>query len=192
MPVKIRATRRAVLGASLAASFANERDGYDKIVLPASDRPYKLTRSGADEDAARKGDLDLADDELKIRGKSAKRSVIKQTAADRVFELVPTTGTNSVGIETPPSTVSGNRADSFAGGVMTAATDGSANVISGTTIEGNRAPRGGGVLTRPGDANLHVIDSTITANLSPLPDPALSYSSGGGLTSKASSPGAGS
>jgi CSLREA domain-containing protein len=210
---------------------ANAHDGNDTIRLPAADRPYRLTRSGEDDDAL-KGDLDLVDDALDIKGKGAKRTIVKQTAADRVVELQATTPPTDVALKgltitggdagdqsgggiltlgeifltkvtvkgnrarvgggiaalTSParlslseSTITDNRAETIGGGLDVAATDQAANVITASTIAGNRAPQGGGVYFRPGDAELRVLTSTITGNLSLLPDPPMLTSNGGGL-----------
>jgi CSLREA domain-containing protein len=70
--------REAVLAANASAGVA------DTIVLPAG--TYTLTRTGADEDAAATGDLDLWDD-LTIQGAGAAATVVDGNFTDRVFDV---------------------------------------------------------------------------------------------------------
>lgn len=164
---------------------ANDRSGKEKIVLRAADGPFELTREGTGEDAARKGDLDLADDHLTIQGKGSKRSLVKQTAADRVFEGLATTANNNV--ELSRLTVSGGRSDQSGGGIYTQGQ----LFLGKVSVRDNRASQGGGIYALPGDASLGIATSTITGNLSPKPDPLPSYSTGGGIFVESTFAGAG-
>jgi hypothetical protein len=133
---------------------ANGHDGQDRIVVPGGD-PYPLTRGGSDEDAAKKGDLDLADDQLDIRGKGRRPTVVKQTVADRVFEVVA--GANVV-IER--LTIRGGRSVQRGGGVYTEGELFLGEVI----VRDNRAQQGGGAAAFGEAARLQITNSTVRDN----------------------------
>jgi CSLREA domain-containing protein len=67
-----------------AVIAANAHPGADTIVVPAG--IYTLTLTGAGEDAAATGDLDITDD-CTITGAGADRTVIDGAGADRIFEV---------------------------------------------------------------------------------------------------------
>src|SRR5439155_9148678 len=69
--------REVVLAANASPGVA------DTIDLPAG--TYTLTRTGADEDGASTGDLDLWDD-VTIRGPGAATTIVDGNLTDRVFD----------------------------------------------------------------------------------------------------------
>ena len=209
---------------------ANKHSGGDTVKLPASDKPYELTRAGAGEDEAKQGDLDLGD-LLTVKGSGATKTTVVQRRNDRVFHVPDDTlfsaaiekltikggdagpdvgggvltlgdlflsdtkltgnrasaggGAGALGTDSRLSitdtTVTGNRATLRGGGLYLAGGDGVAYGVFRSLIEGNRGPTGGGgILFLPGDANLHVLASTITGNLS-VGEPT---SDGGGLSTE--------
>ncbi|MCY2991124.1 MAG: FG-GAP-like repeat-containing protein [Planctomycetota bacterium] len=82
---------------------ANALAGPDAIVLPAG--TYKLTIAGTNEDAAAKGDLDIAPGGLTITGAGAATTVIDAASLDRVFDVHPGATLTLIGV-----TIQGGRA----------------------------------------------------------------------------------
>jgi hypothetical protein len=68
---------------------ANRHGGNNTIILGQSRRrlTYRLTLSGADEDAARTGDLDITRGNLTISGPSSKATIDATDLGDRVFQV---------------------------------------------------------------------------------------------------------
>jgi CSLREA domain-containing protein len=109
--------------------------GADNIDVPAG--TYKLTITGAKEDLAATGDLDIRRG-VAIRGAGARNTIIDGGGIDRVFHM-PTQFIST------PHTVS----------------------ISGVKITGGSAPTdfiGGGIAHLARGANLNLSDSTVSAN----------------------------
>src|SRR5207248_11497573 len=73
-----------VLSLREAVRAANALAGADTINVPAG--TYRLTLTGAGEDAALTGDLDVTD-AVAVRGDGPALTVIDGNAADRVFDL---------------------------------------------------------------------------------------------------------
>jgi CSLREA domain-containing protein len=73
-------------GCTLRAAIqeTNALPGGDRVILPSG--TYRLTISGANEDAASTGDLDITQD-LAIEGAGAESTIIDGNASDRVFEI---------------------------------------------------------------------------------------------------------
>ncbi|MEO8604016.1 MAG: CSLREA domain-containing protein, partial [bacterium] len=67
-----------------AVRAANARLGGDEITLP--DGVYRLSHTGAREDAAASGDLDVTDD-LRLAGSDARRCIIDGVGADRLLQV---------------------------------------------------------------------------------------------------------
>lgn len=70
-----------------AVMETNALGGTDTIVLPSSALPYLLTYTGAYNDNARTGDLDILDD-LVIQGGGAASTVIHGYNSDRIFHIL--------------------------------------------------------------------------------------------------------
>lgn len=70
---------------------ANSHGGNNTIMLGQSRRrlTYRLTLSGADEDAARTGDLDITNGSLTINGVGADVTIDATGLGDRVFQVFP-------------------------------------------------------------------------------------------------------
>ena len=83
--IKVTSLRGAIMD-------ANSHGGNNTIILGQQRRQqiYRLTLSGADEDAARKGDLDITRGNLIISGAVSKTTIIDATGlGDRVFQVFP-------------------------------------------------------------------------------------------------------
>src|SRR3954451_23504670 len=76
-----------------AIQEANNTSDADRIVLPANANPYTLTITGTPgENAAATGDLDITQP-VTINGGGARGTVVRQTVADRVFDVFSGPGT---------------------------------------------------------------------------------------------------
>lgn len=141
-----------------AIQEANSLPGPDVVVLPAG--IYGLTLTGAGEDAAATGDLDIADD-LAVFGAGADRVTIDGNGVDRVFHILPGHTVGIDGVTIRNGTVSGN-----GGGVLNEL---SVLTVSNCVITGNvttpTAPgfgqRGGGIFNT---GTLTVTATTIAGN----------------------------
>lgn len=121
-----------------AVRAANAEAGGDLIKLKGARKPYRLTRSGDEEDQAKKGDLDLGNEPLEIKGASASRSVIEQTERDRVID-VP--GTDAAVVHLARLTITGGRAaDGPAGGIHSSGL----LFLDRVTVRGNESEFSGG------------------------------------------------
>ena len=152
-----------------AIRAANASAGRDRVLLPPSKKPYRLTRQGDSEDKGRTGDLDLDGDGVLIRGKSPKRAVIKQTEADRVLEVTEPT---AAFVSLRNVTLRGGDAAASGGGLRTEGLTSLRRVV----VRGNRAEpgTGGGIATSGEAAQLRIRQTTIAANVA--------ASTGGGIT----------
>jgi CSLREA domain-containing protein len=128
------ASGNGVCSLRAAVQEANALAGADSIVVPAG--TYPLTISGANEEAAATGDLDILDD-LNIAGAGASNTVIDGQAADRIFDVAP----SAFGAPTPDADVS----------------------IARITIQNGQAIGGGGIQYA---YHLAVNDSVIRDNVS--------------------------
>jgi CSLREA domain-containing protein len=166
-----------------AIQEANALGGGQHTIMLVAGAVYSLTRTGAGEDAAATGDLDIASDlTLTVPGG---RAVVEGTSGwdDRIFEVLATTTVHmdaldirngqavfSVGggianlgtLTVTNSTVSGNSASlSFAGGggIWNHGT----LTVTSSTVSGNSAVRdGGGIYNDLG--TLTLTNSTISGN----------------------------
>jgi hypothetical protein len=166
----------------------------DEIILPAGN--YALTRSAADDTAAG-GDLDIIGSVL-IDGAGAGATIVRQTVAERVFDIrqhqdatapiqladLGITGgqrgavrsaTTFTKLEITNSAISGNQ-NTAAGGalVLLERAVGFAVTVTGSTINGNRAPSGGAIHVSAGVA-VTLENSTVSGNA------ATSSGGGGGI-----------
>jgi VCBS repeat-containing protein len=151
---------------------ANALPGADTIQVPAG--TYRLTLAGANEDAARTGDLDITDT-LTIVGDGRDTTVIDGRGLDRVFHV---RGAFNSGSPTGPTvtisslTVTGGQAPSASGspgadggGVLN---EFSTLTLDNVVVRGNRtgdgtfAGSGGGVYTNNGTTTIS--NSTVTQN----------------------------
>ena len=183
-----------------AVRAANSAAGGDLIKLKGARKPYRLTRRGDEEDQAKKGDLDLGNEPLEIKGASASRSVIEQTERDRVIDVPgnsaaivhlarltitggraadgPGAGIHSRGLLfLDRVTVRGNESEFSGGGVgiddTGPFTDTGQLTMSRSTVKGNSARLGGGgVNLNDVGLDVRIAGSTIAGNRA---------SSGGGI-----------
>jgi CSLREA domain-containing protein len=166
-----------------AVQETNVLPAADTIFLPpapAAER-YTLSLSGADEDAAATGDLDVLDD-LLLSGTGSGLVVIQGDGADRVFDVFAPASVEMADLMIQE----GNALGAAGGGIrntgtltLTAVTlrdnvavDGGAlaNLEEGSlslancTLSGNSATALGGALANFDDASAAVLNSTITNN----------------------------
>jgi len=134
---------------------ANENDGGDKVRVSAANGPYELTRSGAGEDLAVKGDLDV-EPPLEVVGTRG-RAVIRQTAGDRIFHTQPGF---TFDVSLRKLTLTGGSGVPSGGALL--AED--QTFVSDSVIRDNRAGVGGGIATGGTDARLGITQTTITGN----------------------------
>jgi CSLREA domain-containing protein len=162
-----------------AIQEANAAPPFDIILAPAG--IYTLTLTGADEDAAASGDLDLHSDAA-IYGAGAGATIVDGASADRVFDILTGSvrlagltirggaATNGGGIRNAGalmlvgSEVLSNTAlvapDGEGGGIVN--TETGQLIVQRTTIVGNRAATRGGGLSSRGPAT--IISSAIVSN----------------------------
>jgi CSLREA domain-containing protein len=172
---------------------ANARRGPDVIALQAG--TYLLERTGAGEDAADRGDLDLTDDTI-VCGDGASTTVLDAQRLDRAFHLHRDVSASIAGL-----TIQGGKADGDGGGILNDAgilsltstavhanesegngggignTPGARLSVSGSAITWNRSARSGGGISNAGEAT--VVGSTLGRNTAAL--------SGGGIVGTADS-----
>ncbi len=137
-----------------AVMEANASAGADTITLQAG-ATYLLTRSGANEDAAATGDLDLTSD-VTIVGQGA--TVDASGLGDRVFHVVsPTSPTRPASLRASNLTVTGGSSVVLGGGILGEAP----LTLTDVTVTGNRAQSGGGIA---GFVDTHVTRGVVTGN----------------------------
>jgi CSLREA domain-containing protein len=158
---------------------ANALPGPDTISLPAN--TYTLTIAGRGEDAAAKGDLDIAGD-LTIYGAGAALTIIDGAGLDRVFHILDGAtvqirgvtirggdpGTSAGGIwnsgtlALTSSTVTANTGTDFAGGIYSRGTLILTRcTVSGNTMLGSISGGGGGIYN---EGTMTVISCTFNGN----------------------------
>jgi uncharacterized repeat protein (TIGR01451 family)/CSLREA domain-containing protein len=148
-----------------AIQEANALAGADTITLPTG--VYTLTLTGAGEELAASGDLDISDD-LTINGAGTNTTTIDGGGLDRVFDIAPNGQTPAVTITN--LTIRNGVASGAAGGAIRI---NRGNVtLSGCNLTGNRADVNGGAIANVG-GTLTVDTCTLSANLA--------TSNGGGL-----------
>jgi CSLREA domain-containing protein len=140
---------------------ANAHSGPDRVILPKSDQPFELSRrAGTSDDMGyveRRGDLDLGD-QLTVRGKGPKKTVVRQTTRDRAFQVEPGA---SFGSEISGITITDADGQGVVGGgVLTQGV----LFIGRTKIVHNNAAFGGGVAGLGALARLTVSESTVADN----------------------------
>lgn len=141
--------REAVLAANASVGVA------DRILVPNGRRPYRLTRNGAGEDGALTGDLDLANDPVRILHPGRGRATIDaEAAADRVFDMFERAALRKL-ILTGGVPASGEN-----GGAIEAHTDLS---VSRSVLRGNTAPEFGGAVSHE-SGTLRVLGSKLVGN----------------------------
>lgn len=169
---------------------ANDRAGDDRIILEGGEK-YTLSISGATEDAAATGDLDLNGDELRIMS-FGRPAIVDAKGVDRVFDVGPVapaigifkrlviTGgrtpvdtdgagvqilTNS-GARVLDTTVRANRATgpNGIGGGIDADGAGVSLLVDRSTVSNNRSGDNGGGIEVENGASLVAINSTIAGN----------------------------
>jgi hypothetical protein len=105
--IKVTSLRGAILD-------ANHHGGNNTIILGQQRRrlTYRLTLSGADEDAARTGDLDITRGNLTITGASSNVVIDATGLGDRVFQVFPRASLTLENLTITGGTAPGN-GDSF-------------------------------------------------------------------------------
>ena len=129
---------------------ANAHPGPDTILLGAG--TYELSITGADEDAAATGDLDIAGD-LTILGAGQDVTIMDANQLDRVFDV-----RTGVQLTVSDLTVTGGRLETENGGGFRNA---GSLTLQRTIVTGNAAFYGGGV---DSTSTVEVVDSSFVAN----------------------------
>lgn len=179
-------------GCSLRAAImeANATAGPDIITVPAG--VYVLSLTGAGEDAAATGDLDVTDS-VTINGAGAGLTVIDGNDTDRVVHLLPgaaavaitgltiqngSSGAAGLLADAESATVAldrvavtGNTSPTVGGGIINS--DFTTMTITNSTISGNVAASSGGGILTPSNGPLIITNTTISGNTA--------GTSGGGL-----------
>jgi CSLREA domain-containing protein len=129
-------------------------DGADVITLTAG--AYVLTVTGAGENAALTGDLDITST-LVIVGAGPDQTIIDANGIDRVFDIRPSAGTVVIsGVTLINGNVTGN-----GGGIYN---EDAALTLINTAVSSNTANQGGGVYVYSGQATLsggQVVSNTV-------------------------------
>src|SRR3954467_14287296 len=175
-----------------AIQEANSTTDADTVILPANANPYTLTLSSpTPEDASATGDLDITQP-LTIDGGGARGTTVRQTVADRVFDvrsgpgtvtlegLTITGGAPTAGVgdgaglrnsraltQLTDAAVRGNDGGTGTGGAGIDNETGAGITISRSLLTGNRTSAnvgGGGILSV---GTLTLLDSTIDGNTAP-------------------------
>ena len=160
-----------------AIQTVNAGSGGDTIILPAG--TYNLSLTGAGDNLAASGDLDIRND-VTIIGDSAQTTIIDGQGADRVFEILNNSDVtisdvtiqngaassgggielgSGVSLTLQDVAVTGNTATAQGGGIDTA----SPIVLNRVTISGNTANNGAG-LSNNGGGTITMLNSTISGN----------------------------
>ena len=128
--------------------------GADAITVPAG--TYTLSISGANEDAALMGDLDVTGT-TDINGAGARETIVQGDAAfdDRIFDNTGTTEISGL-------TITGGNAGSTADGGGVRNTEGDLTLHEVSVSDNNTAGDGGGIVSEGG--GLDIIDSTVSGN----------------------------
>lgn len=137
-----------------AVTGCNAGQGADIILLASAN--YDLTISGADEEAAATGDLDITDD-LEIKGQGTALTFVSGNGIDRVFHVDPTE--KGVQVKFVDLTIQNGDAirdvvevDIKGGGGILTHSD---IILERVNIENNQAHRGGGIrITSLGQATI--------------------------------------
>jgi len=139
-----------------AVVAANAAGGTGVILLPAG--TYTLTHTGAGDDSAALGDLDLTAD-VTILGHGAADTILDGNAADRVLDVLA-----GAQVEVRDVTIRNGAAD-LGGGVRNAGT----LLLVRSIVQSNHATvEGGGVWSGGTNAALTVEHSTIASNVATL------------------------
>ena len=168
--------------------WANNNPGDDTITLPAG--TYTLTLTGAGEDNALTGDLDIDDPLtlLTINGAGARSTIIDGNGTDRIFDLKSSNGDLSLSgmtlrngdaqnndggaIQNTDNTITltdvwltGNTASPDAKGGAIHISSGDARVdINRATFDNNTAKEGGAIFGTGGGTRVNIKNATFTAN----------------------------
>ena len=141
-----------------AVQEANALPGADTIVLPSG--TFKLTLTGANEDFAATGDLDLLED-VTIQGAGSSATTIDGLQADRVFETYPLIVLGHINIS--GLTIENGLAD-FGAAILANGHQGVTNELTLTdvVIRNSHATLAGGGINN--HAKMTISRSTITGN----------------------------
>ena len=143
---------------------ANALLGDDTVLLGPG--LYALSLTGADEDAALTGDLDVTES-LTIIGTGADTTIIDAAGLDRLFQVFAGASLNLSGV-----TITGGDVVGTGGGLHN---EGHVSLRDSTVTGNSSANRGGGIYSTTA-ANLNVFDTSISNNTS--------ADRGGGIFSK--------
>jgi CSLREA domain-containing protein len=146
-------TAGAVCTLRAAVQEANALGGADTITVPAG--TYDLTLTGANEDAAVTGDLDITSP-MTITGAGVPSTIIDGQHADRIFDIFDSAGNVTIEGLTVRNGFSG--VGTLAGGIWNAAT----LTLADVRIESSEGRLGGGGILNDGD--MTATDVTLAGN----------------------------
>lgn len=170
---KCKATPSKQCTLRAAVMETNALAGKDTIVLPANASFYTLTYTGAYNDNARTGDLDILDD-LVIQGSGASNTIISGYNSDRVFHILA--GKVKISkIKIIDGTATGNF--NFGGGINVEA--GATLTLVKSILENNSSWYGGGIYSK-GKATIK--NSTLRSNNAAAHGGGISADTGGSMT----------
>jgi CSLREA domain-containing protein len=144
-----------------AITKANDNAGADVIVLPVG--VFRITQTGAGEDANTTGDFDITS-AVTIQGAGAGLTIINGQQLDRVFDVFGS-GPSSIKVIFQGATVRNGVVTGPGGGISVVNAD---LVVRDCAITDNRASGPGGGISNndlPGTGNVKLLRSTVARNL---------------------------
>ncbi|NWG07296.1 MAG: hypothetical protein HXY35_11505 [Chloroflexi bacterium] len=158
--------REAVISANTDTATGNcpAGNGADVIVFDASlpdPAVFSLTLTGANEDSAATGDLDLTG-ALHIQGAGTERIVIDGNGTDRVFDIRPGATVTISGV----TVRNGNPGSGANGGgvIVTGGTPRAKLTLLNSVVTGNTAVIGGGIQNAGNGATAVIQDTQVVSN----------------------------
>lgn len=140
-----------------AVMEANSTIASDVIILPAA--TFQLTLSGADENFAATGDLDIYNT-LTLSGAGADTTILEANLNDRVFHILPAAVVTLSGVTIRNGNIAQAAASHFGGGIYNQGTF----TLSNAAVRANIADYGAGIY----NSGVFTLDtSTVSSNIGP-------------------------
>ena len=148
--------REAIIAAN---TFGGTAPVYKSIITFAVDGTFTLTRSGANEDLASTGDLDINGGEIIILGNGADKTIIEGGGLDRVFHILNGAIVVIQGVTIQNGNTAGST-DQYGAGLTN---DGSQLTLNNSVVKNNAGSSGAGIMNLNGGIT-EINDSTIGPN----------------------------